>query len=807
MSPIWLRARAELRSGWRRSLALALLIGLAGGAVMAAAIGARRTHTAYERFLVAQRAMDLVVSPAGGYSELPKLTEVERLPQVADSARVYLVPGQLHTPSGREVTFPDVFPLIDPVGRFGVTFNTMKILSGRAPNPTRADEVAVSFGVAQRFRLKVGDQLRFDLFGHDANGDSNSTVVHRGLAFQVVGIEAAPGEFEALGAQNIAAVHLSPALARTQPGVAYRTDQSLAVRLHPGNHSVERFFEQARAKGIDLDTNVSLADQAVSVQRANEFQAVALWLIAGITGLTAVAVFGQTVARQTFLESIEYPTLRALGMTRGQLWNVGLLRSGAIAAVSTALAAAVAVLLSPLTPTGAARIAEPKPGVWIDAPVLAIGAVATLVIFVLLAAIPGYRAARARGSTLGTAEIAGEERGLRLASTASDLGLPRTAVVGISMATQPGRGRTAVPIRTALLGTTFGIATVVAALTFSASMNLLTRSPGLFGWNWDAIAVSTTDRPTEHEIDQIRAGLAADEDVRTFTAGTVDTLIIGRTELFALAMDPSPSVQPAMIEGQPPFGSNEIALGTDTMRSLGVRIGDTIQVSGGNDIGEGIKGRRQQMRVVGRLAMPSFFFSFTRPGQGAAVTLAGMKLLKPASQGDGFFLRFKPEVDRRAAERRLASQNLFVLPRQEPGDLASIRRIANVPLVLAGLLAAMSAATLAHALITSIRRRRRDFALLRTLGFVRNQVQATVAWQASTLALVALGIGIPVGVAAGRWGWRLFTDNLGVVPQPVISWPVLLLLVPGALLLANLIAFVPGRIAGRVRPAVVLRTE
>jgi predicted lysophospholipase L1 biosynthesis ABC-type transport system permease subunit len=205
--------------------------------------------------------------------------------------------------------------------------------------------------------------------------------------------------------------------------------------------------------------------------------------------------------------------------------------------------------------------------------------------------------------------------------------------------------------------------------------------------------------------------------------------------------------------------------------------------------------------------MPSFFFTFNLPGQGAALTLSGLESLRPDIQGDAFYVRFKEGINRRTAERRLGRENLFVLPRQDPGDLASIRRIANVPLVLAGLLAAMSAATLAHTLITSIRRRRRDFALLRTLGFVSRQVQVTVAWQASMLALVALALGIPIGVAAGRWGWRLFTDSLGVVPDPAISWIVLVLLVPATLMLANLIAFVPGRIAGRVRPAVVLRTE
>ena len=43
--------------------------------------------------------------------------------------------------------------------------------------------------------------------------------------------------------------------------------------------------------------------------------------------------------------------------------------------------------------------------------------------------------------------------------------------------------------------------------------------------------------------------------------------------------------------------------------------------------------------------------------------------------------------------------------------------------VLAGLLALLSAATLIHILLTAVRRRARDLAILRTLGFVGSQVR------------------------------------------------------------------------------------
>jgi ABC-type lipoprotein release transport system permease subunit len=135
------------------------------------------------------------------------------------------------------------------------------------------------------------------------------------------------------------------------------------------------------------------------------------------------------------------------------------------------------------------------------------------------------------------------------------------------------------------------------------------------------------------------------------------------------------------------------------------------------------------------------------------------------------------------------------------------RRPLWIPLALAGLLALAALGTLVHVLVTSIRRRRRDLAILKTLGFVRRQVSATVAWQAGTLAAVALVVGLPVGVAVGRWGWTLFADAIGVLPLPVVDLPPVLLAIPVTLLLANLIALLPGRLAAGTRPATVFRAE
>ena len=115
--------------------------------------------------------------------------------------------------------------------------------------------------------------------------------------------------------------------------------------------------------------------------------------------------------------------------------------------------------------------------------------------------------------------------------------------------------------------------------------------------------------------------------------------------------------------------------------------------------------------------------------------------------------------------------------------------------------------SLALALLASVRRRRQELALLKTLGLTRRQVMAAVAWQASVILVVAVLVGGPLGVAAGHWAWAAFAASLGAVPVTVM--PVLALLAGIVVLLVagNLLAAGPGAVAARTPPAAVLRAE
>lgn len=87
MRSVLLVCAHELRTRWQAWVSLALLVAFAGGCVLAAAAGARRTGSAYQRFLVASKASDVLVSPAGtglrGY-----YAALARLPSAAAAAPV-----------------------------------------------------------------------------------------------------------------------------------------------------------------------------------------------------------------------------------------------------------------------------------------------------------------------------------------------------------------------------------------------------------------------------------------------------------------------------------------------------------------------------------------------------------------------------------------------------------------------------------------------------------------------------------------------------------------------------------------------
>jgi ABC-type antimicrobial peptide transport system permease subunit len=139
--------------------------------------------------------------------------------------------------------------------------------------------------------------------------------------------------------------------------------------------------------------------------------------------------------------------------------------------------------------------------------------------------------------------------------------------------------------------------------------------------------------------------------------------------------------------------------------------------------------------------------------------------------------------------------------------LVNFGEAVNFPLIFGAVLILFGAATLTHFLVVSVVRRRREVGLLKALGFVRRQVVFSVSWQTTTVALVGIVVGVPAGIAVGRLVWRVFANNLGVVPVPVVIVWVIAAVAVGTVLIANVLAIGPALVASRSHPASLLKTE
>jgi hypothetical protein len=160
----------------------------------------------------------------------------------------------------------------------------------------------------------------------------------------------------------------------------------------------------------------------------------------------------------------------------------------------------------------------------------------------------------------------------------------------------------------------------------------------------------------------------------------------------------------------------------------------------------------------------------------------------------------------RALAARLETRfGSLLTPASVPTDLVNFGQAVNFPALLGVTLAIFGAAALAHLLFVSVARRRREVSILKVIGFVRAQVGAAVCWQSTTIAIVGIVLGVPIGIAAGRVIWRAFASNLGVVPVDIAPVHLIVLFALGVLVVGAGLAVLPALLAARTPPAEALR--
>ncbi len=815
------RLRSQLRHHWTGLLGLAVLVAVLGGIVLATTAGARRTASAYDRLLTLTNPPELLVSPPGEDTDAtPFYDAVGRLDGVRGvrlAAGIPVVPER-GTPSerlGESIAGGAVLAPFD--GMAGSDIGRPHVVDGRLPDPDRPEEVLVSKRFSEHNDVHVGDLIDAVVLtgGSDdlivaASADQGQPIRLTVTGIGVLFDEVVPDSGLSESGSVIATAPLGALVDQ-----ANRNFEGAWIDVQPGT-DLDALAAEIEALGQheELGTGgpVFLADQAALARRVDDAMqplAVSLAIAAIAIGLVALLVVGQAVSRASRESRVEIEALQAIGSQPGDRAALTLARAAVIGTVGAVGAVVVAVAMSSLFPIGVARVAEPDPGMRVDGLTLAIGAGAIIVLTVC-SAVPAAVLGRDRRAQ-STA------RPSRLAGAAAAGGLSVAAIQGVRFVAS-GTPTRPVPMRSTLFAMTAAIFSVLATVTFAASLLALLDTPSRYGQGW-ARMVDAQFGPAP--VTRILDRLEADPNVTGIAAGnygdvSVNGLPVPAFDLKVLRGD----VTVGIIEGGPPTTADEVVLGSETFERLGLEIGDTVDV----DAGAGAR----PMQVTGRGVFPQMGQgSFSSTGLGVGAVLGGDSLVSfgdfdqvPADyELDGRRYNFvaistagpATTIDAALSELEATAATegaFFVVHREQPPTkIRDLERVRVVPMAMAAALSLVAVAALVHLLVTSVRERRRELALLRALGFSRRQLYASVSWQATIIALAALVIGSPLGVAFGRAVWRWFADGLGAAAPPETPWLWIGVAVVATVVLANVVAAVPGRSAARTRPAIVLRDE
>ncbi|MFP5319882.1 MAG: ABC transporter permease [Acidimicrobiia bacterium] len=771
-------ARSEISRRWRSLVALGVLAGLVGGLALAAVAGARRTSTAYDRYREATGRSDAIVfaSLAGSYDT--DYAPVRNLPEVEDAGEFALTTVEIEGIPGSTALAPND----DHLYR---TINRPLLVAGRLPDPRRADEVFVNRQAAKELDLHVGS--KFTVVSATSL-DVGSPYDGPTLEVTVVGIGDTDIDLAFMGGGP--SWTPSAAMLASHPEVP--RIPNLVVRLRPGTDVAEFGRRASEALGIPNVPVRIVSEDTKRVTRGTDLERTALLLFAGAVALAGVVLVGQALTRTVYAMEQPASALRALGFTRTGL-VAGLVAPLAVTAVSGMIVAAgAAVAMSRWFPLGLAGTLEPDPGVHADWLVLLPGALAVALVTLSGAVVSAHRATSRAPSPPSVVTRLSVVPALRRLTVA-----PLPAVIGAGFALERGEGQRQLPVRPALVSAVAAILGVVGAFGLLHGIDDALARPDRSGQFWD-VGVLPPDQST---VEDLGAELAAD-------AGITDVHIVSQASVeFDGASVPVYTLQSrkgartfTLLEGRRAQAPDEVVIGPATARVLGKGIGDTVRL-GGDD---------RELRVVGSGLLPQTpHFSFD---QGAWMTLDGFEAVAPTdtARESTVLVGFGRAVDVEEAVEGLRERygdSALIEPSALPQDVGHLRNVRVLPKALAAFLVLLGLGALAHVLATAVRRRRHDLAVLRALGFRPLQVAACVSWQAVTVSLVALLAGIPLGIATGRWVWRLVAESTPLLYVPPVAVTVAALAIPASLMLANVMAALPARRAARLRPAEVLRAE
>lgn len=762
MGASWLLVRTDLRRRWPTVVALMLFVGLAGTFVLTAATGARRADSALERFLAATKMWD-------GSIEVDFLAAEEVVADVAAQPEVAATSAAVGIPLVSEEIETGVIAGLAP-GWLREVYRP-RILAGRLPDPSRADELLVNEEEAERHHLVPGDVVILEDFLDLGIAQSMTIVgIHRGVIDLALG-DTFPGAIASeafgrrFGDKLYAVVADTPDAGLVRPQIVARMHDHVADPVAVLEAVAER-HGAARPRVADRGPFVTPIERALAVQVE------AFWILTATSGLSALLLLGMAVARLAMGGTHSDETLRALGFGSMPRLLATVAVPALVVLVGCALALAGAAVASPLVPLGSARLVEPDPGIWVDPATSLIGGLVLGAGLVLIAAI------------LVRLDRHGEQLKLRGSRSAFQGSLRVT--LGRDLAFRGSSWG-----RLALLATGIGLALVVSASVYTASLDRLINSPSLFGSDYDVVLFPADEAEPGHEFGHIDLD---DPTIEAAAVARVAQVEVAGDTLEALVIDRvRGSAGGTVLRGRAPQGDEEVALGPATAKRLALETGDEMTITGA---------RERPMRIVGETVLPLM-------GQGAYgdvmwLTPGAAERLGVEPYEPRLLLKLADGVTQDDLGAAIGDGGDAV---PLPDDVSNLDGVGQIPLALAIFGALLSGAVLALALVGIVRRRRHDLAILRTLGLRPRQIRGSVLAAALLMVVPGAVIGIAGGVVLGRAYWSTVSAAVPAVAQPVVPLAMTVLVVLGALTGGCLLAAGPARLTTWIRPAEILERD
>lgn len=775
MTAVLMIARAELRRAWRSFVVLGLLAGITGGVALAAVQVARRTSTAFERLEVAAGVPDVAVIATDGDG-----TAVAELPGVESA---WILRQAVAKVEGESLVYTSVLAAEQPAppGLFHPP-----LAEGRAPNPEAADEVVVSQNFRSFSGRTVGDTLDLAMLTEDEVHDFDTGFGEPDgpkITVKIVGVLRTALDT----GTNTPQMYGTPAFARLiAPDATAAT--AVFVRLDDRVAGVPAF--RAAVDGLPVPPAPAgkqefapyqvlvPSEQRSVVAVTARVLVIGLLVFAAIAALAGLLGVALALRRQILSRSVDPATMRALGADGGQIRFARIFAMMPFVAAGLAAAVAVLLLASGINPIGSLGRREPYPGWHLNLALTAIGLGALALVLVLIVVYASRRRPRLRRH---------RRHGALARLTA---GAPPVVDVGAKFGLATGGGRNAVPVRSALVGTVIAIVGVVAVTVYAMSLTRTVEDPARWGWVVDAQIVDA--KPAEFER------LVADPRLESVTRLDESSVVLSGRPTNAMAFTPLRGLRTwTVLDGRLPERPGEVLLGARVRDNLDSGIGRIVTF-------EKRDGTKVPYRVVGVGTGPNTNNNqFARDVVVTPDALADIEVTEPFTAAA---IVVAPGNDTAAVLADYA-RTLELSEPTRPVDVDNLAQLGALPELLIAFLAFVAIAVLAHLLTTLTRRRRVELDVLAAIGFLPRQVRRVVYVAALVMVGVGLLVGVPLGLLAGRTGWRVTADAIYVATGIASPFVALAILAASACVIALLVAAWPAWRVTRDTIAAGLRDE